>query len=83
MSRDIYLGDKTIKSCMEVIAIKLRRCLEEGLFWVSLVARMVQNLLAMQETRVQSLDWERSPGEGNGYPLRYSYLENSMERGAW
>ena len=31
MSRDIYLGDKTIKSCMEVIAIKLRRRLEEGL----------------------------------------------------
>ena len=24
----------------------------------------------------------RSPGEGNGYPLQYSYLENSMERGA-
>ena len=27
-------------------------------------------------------DW-RSPGEGNGYPLQYSCLENSMERGAW
>ena len=25
----------------------------------------------------------RSPGEGNGYPLHYSYLENSMDRGAW
>ena len=24
-----------------------------------------------------------SPGEGNGYPLRYSCLENSMETGAW
>ena len=24
----------------------------------------------------------RSPGEGNGYPLHYSYLENSMDRGA-
>ena len=24
----------------------------------------------------------RSPGEGNGYPLQYSYLENSMDRGA-
>ena len=24
-----------------------------------------------------------SPGEGNGYPLRYSWLENSMDRGAW
>ena len=23
------------------------------------------------------------PGEGNGYPLQYSCLENSMNRGAW
>ena len=29
---------------------------------------MVKNLLAMQETRVQSLGLGRSPGEGNGYP---------------
>ena len=26
---------------------------------------------------------ERSPGEGNGNPLQYSCLENSMDRGAW
>ena len=26
--------------------------------------------------------WGRSPGEGNGNPLQYSYLENSMDRGA-
>ena len=25
----------------------------------------------------------RSPGEGNGNPLQYSYLENFMDRGAW
>ena len=25
----------------------------------------------------------RSPGEGDGYPLQYSCLENSMDRGAW
>ena len=25
----------------------------------------------------------RSSGEGNGYPLQYSGLENSMDRGAW
>ena len=24
----------------------------------------------------------KSPREGNGYPLQYSYLENSMDRGA-
>ena len=25
----------------------------------------------------------RASGEGNGYPLQYSCLENSMDRGAW
>ena len=25
----------------------------------------------------------RSPGEGNSNPLQYSYLENSIDRGAW
>ena len=25
----------------------------------------------------------RSPGEGNGNPLQYSHLENSVDRGAW
>ena len=25
----------------------------------------------------------RSPGEGNGNPLQYSCLENSMDGGAW
>ena len=25
----------------------------------------------------------RSSGEGNGYPLHYSCLENPMDRGAW
>ena len=25
----------------------------------------------------------RSPGEGNGNPLQYSFLENPIDRGAW
>ena len=25
----------------------------------------------------------RSTGEGNGNPLQYAFLENSMDRGAW
>ena len=29
------------------------------------------------------LGMRRSPGGGNGNPLQYSYLENSMDRGAW
>ena len=26
---------------------------------------------------------ERSPGEGNGCPPQYSWLDNPMDRGAW
>ena len=38
----------------------------------------------MQEARIQShLDWEDSPGGGNGNPLQYSCLGNLMDRGAW
>ena len=29
------------------------------------------------------MDWEDSPGEGNGNPRQYSCLENSMDEGAW
>ena len=28
-------------------------------------------------------EWGRAPGEGNGNPLQYSWLENPMDRGAW
>ena len=27
--------------------------------------------------------WGRYPGEGNGYTLQYSCLEDSVDRGAW
>ena len=47
--------------------------------WVSLVAQLVKNPPAMQETWVWSLVWEDSPGVGKGYPLHYSGLENSMD----
>ena len=49
----------------------------------SLVAQTVKNLPAVQETQVQSQGWEYTPGEGNGNPLQYSFLENPMDRGAW
>ena len=37
---------------------------------------------------IKCLQWRRpglgrSPGEGNGNPLQYSCLENSMDKGAW
>ena len=45
--------------------------------WASLMAQLVKNPPAMQETWVLSLG--RSPGEGNLCPLQNSGLENSME----
>ena len=50
--------------------------------WAFLVAYMVKNLPAIWETWVQSLGWEDAL-KRNGYPLQYSCLENSMDRGAW
>ena len=37
----------------------------------------------MWEIWLQCLGQEDSPGEGYGNPLQYSYLGNSMSRGAW
>ena len=45
--------------------------------WASLVAQLVKNLPAMQETWVRS--WVRKiPWRREDYPLQYSDLENSM-----
>ena len=42
---------------------------------------MVKNLPAGDLGSIPRLG--RSPGEGNGYPLQYSCLENPMNRGDW
>ena len=49
----------------------------------SMVSQTVKSLPAIQKTRIQSLSQEDSPGEGIGYPLHYSCLGNSMDKGAW
>ena len=54
-----------------------------GTYWGSLVAQMVKNLPAVQETQVQYLGQEDPLQKGIGNPLQYSCLENSMDRGAW
>ena len=51
--------------------------------WVSLVAKLVKSLPAINAGDPGSIPGSgRSPGEGNGNPLQYSCLENSMDRGA-
>ena len=54
-----------------------------SLLRASLVAQTIKNLPTIEETGVQSLGQEDSPGEGNGYPLQYSFLEDPMNGGAW
>ena len=49
----------------------------------TLVARMVKDAPAMQETWVPSLGWEDSSDDGNGNPFQYSCLQNPMDRGSW
>ena len=44
---------------------------------------LVKNPSALQETQGLIPELGRSPREGNGNFLQYSYLENSMDRGAW
>ena len=47
--------------------------------WASLIAQLVKNPPAMQETPRSIPGSGRSAGEGIGYPLQYSGLENSMD----
>ena len=42
-----------------------------------------KNLPANERDAGSSPGSGRSPGEGNGNPLQYYRLENSMDRGAW
>ena len=55
--------------------------------WASLMAQWVKNLPAMQETQettlVESLGQDDPLEAEKGNPLQYSFLENSMDRGAW
>ena len=46
------------------------------------MTQIVKNLSAIQD--LGSVPGSgRYPGEGNGYPFQYSYLEHSMDREAW
>ena len=65
-----------------VISLKLTCYLQRA----SPVAHLVKNLPAKAgDARDIGLILEsgKSPGEGNGNPLQYYHLENSMDRGAW
>ena len=51
--------------------------------WASLVAQLVKNLLAMQETWVGSLSWEDPLEEGVATHSSVLVWRSPMDRGAW
>ena len=55
-------------------------------YLASQVVLLVQNLPA-KEGNIKDMDLlpglRRSPGEGHGNPLQYSWLEIPMDRGSW
>ena len=53
------------------------------LFWASLVAQMVKNLPAMQETWVRSLGWEDPLEKGMATHSSILAWRIPMDRGAW
>ena len=68
-------------------------CLPYCLFWFLyfffVYAMLSCALFLSKESACSAEDWgsipglRRSPGAGNGNPLQYSCLENSMDRGVW
>ena len=55
-------------------------------YGASQVALVIKNLPASARGPVDEDSvprWGRYPGGGNGNPLQYSCLKNSMDRGAW
>ena len=50
--------------------------------WASLLAQMVKNLPSIAGDLSLIPVSERSPGEGNGNPLQYYCMENSLDKGA-
>ena len=49
----------------------------------TIVAQMINNLSAVQGTRIPSLGWEDPLEKGVATPFQYSCLDNPMDRGAW
>ena len=53
------------------------------LYWDFPVGSAIKNLPANAGDPGSVPGLRRSPGEGNGYPLQYSCLENCMDRRVW
>ena len=67
----------TTRTPLEALASSIGRDFTDA--GSSLVAQLVKNPPAVRETWVRPLHREDPPGEGKGYLLQYSGLENSMD----
>ena len=73
----IYRAQLFFQSIITICTIWGNRKGQKG---ASLVAQMIKNLPAIRRPCLDP--WvRRSPGEENGYPLQYSCLESSTDRG--
>ena len=83
----IYLNPSYMTETLLVLSMTLPEIIETLPYHMaSPIVQLVKNLPANAGyTRDTSLipGSVRSPGEGNGSPLQYSCLENSMDSGAW
>ena len=70
-----------IQKCLPgSFGIQVGNCENRGFPWW--LAQIVKNHACNARHQGSSPGSESSPGEGNGYPLQYSWLENSKDRGA-
>ena len=80
--RDSYADQILWDHTVRVFKVKILEFIVLRLGWASLVAKMVKNLPAMQETPRYLPGSGRYPG-GPDNPLQYSCLESLIYRGAW
>ena len=78
----IIHDSKFISSAMYELWV-LRKMFFLKCYGTSLVTQMVKNLPAMWRPRFNPWGSRRFPGERNGYPFQFSFLENTMDTGAW
>ena len=72
-----------ISSYISHLLLDVGLCVSVYSAWGFPGGSVVKNLPANAGAMDSIPGWGRSPGEGNGYPLQYSCLENPMDRETW
>ena len=61
----------------------MKNSTRHSFFYTSQMVLVVKDPLANAGNAGSTPGLGRSPGEGHGNPLQYSFLESPMDRGAW